>query len=77
MSATPRFELDAAVRRRDGGRLLVGGTPPRLLRLTDAGTAALDSILTPSGRPSTTPPRGGRLPPPRRGGWRRGWGGRG
>ena len=45
MSEAPRFELDAAVRRRDGGRLLVGGTPPRLLRLSEAGAAALDAIL--------------------------------
>ena len=45
MSGAPRFELDAAVRRRDGGRLLVGGTPPRLLRLSAAGGRALDAIL--------------------------------
>ncbi len=41
----PRFELDPAVRRREGGRLLVGGVPPRLLRLSEAGAAALDAIL--------------------------------
>jgi mycofactocin system glycosyltransferase len=40
-----RFELDAAVRRRDAGRLVVGGTPPRLLRLSAAGGRALDAIL--------------------------------
>jgi mycofactocin system glycosyltransferase len=45
MSRAPRFELDAAVRRRHGGRLLVGGTPPRLVRLSEAGAAALDAIL--------------------------------
>jgi hypothetical protein len=45
MSRPPRFELDAAVRRRHGGRLLVGGTPPRLVRLSEAGAAALDAIL--------------------------------
>jgi mycofactocin system glycosyltransferase len=45
MSAATEFKLDAAVRRRDSGRLLVGGTPPRLLRLTEAGVAALDAIL--------------------------------
>jgi mycofactocin system glycosyltransferase len=45
VSAAPRFELDAGVRRRDGGRLLVGGTPPRLLRLSDPGATALDAIL--------------------------------
>jgi mycofactocin glycosyltransferase len=53
MSAAPRFALDAAVRRRDGGRLLVGGVPPRLLRLTATGAASLDAILA-----------GGRLDPP-------------
>jgi mycofactocin system glycosyltransferase len=41
MSGAPRFELDAAVRVRDGGRLLAGGTPPRLVRLSEAGAAAL------------------------------------
>ena len=45
MSVARRFELDAAVRVRDGGRLLVGGTPPRLVRLSEAGAAALDTIL--------------------------------
>ncbi|MBS1843466.1 MAG: mycofactocin biosynthesis glycosyltransferase MftF [Actinobacteria bacterium] len=40
-----RFELDPAVRRRDRGRLLVGGVPPRLIRLSEAGAAALDAIL--------------------------------
>src|SRR6201999_2456549 len=45
VSGAPRFELDAAVRRRDGGRLLVGGTPPRLLRVSAAGGQALDAIL--------------------------------
>ncbi|HEY2054153.1 MAG TPA: mycofactocin biosynthesis glycosyltransferase MftF [Solirubrobacterales bacterium] len=41
----PRFELDPSVRRRDRGRLLVGGTPPRLVRLSEAGAAALDRVL--------------------------------
>lgn len=45
MTAQPRFELDATVLRRDRGRLLVGGTPPRLLRLSEAGGRALDAIL--------------------------------
>jgi mycofactocin system glycosyltransferase len=45
MTGAPCFELDAAVRRRDGGRLLVGGTPPRLLRLSAEGGRALDAIL--------------------------------
>jgi mycofactocin glycosyltransferase len=45
MSAAPHFELDAGVRVRDGGRLLVGGTPTRLVRLSKAGGRALDTIL--------------------------------
>jgi mycofactocin system glycosyltransferase len=45
MSGPPRFELDAGVRLRGGGCLLVGGTPPRLLRLSAAGGRALDAIL--------------------------------
>src|SRR5690242_21652555 len=45
MSAAPRFALDPSVRRRDGGKLLVGGVPPRLLRLTETGAASLDAIL--------------------------------
>jgi mycofactocin glycosyltransferase len=50
MSTTPRLRLDRSVRRRDGGRLLVGGVPPRLLRLSRAGEVALASIL--AGSPS-------------------------
>ena len=45
MSAARRFELDRSAVRRGGGRLLVGGTPPRLVRLTEAGATALDSLL--------------------------------
>jgi mycofactocin system glycosyltransferase len=41
----PAYELDPSVRRRDSGRLLVGGMPPRLLRLSEAGAVALDAIL--------------------------------
>jgi mycofactocin system glycosyltransferase len=40
-----RFELDAAMRRGDEGRLLLGGVPPRLVRLSVAGAAALDRAL--------------------------------
>ena len=59
MSAPPpRFELDAAVRRRDHGQLLVGGTPPRLVRLSEAGAAALAAIL--AGDDDPTPRPGGR-----------------
>lgn len=45
MSGASRFELDAAVRVSAGGRLLVGGTPPRLVRLSEAGATALKSLL--------------------------------
>jgi mycofactocin system glycosyltransferase len=45
MSGAPRFELDAGVRVREGGRLLVGGTPPRMVRLSEAGAAALKVLL--------------------------------
>jgi mycofactocin glycosyltransferase len=53
MKVGARFELDASVRRRDRGRLLIGGTPPRLVRLSEAGAAALDAILTGDGEPHT------------------------
>jgi mycofactocin glycosyltransferase len=49
MSGAARFELDAGVRVRDRGRLLVGGTPPRLVRLSEAGARALDEILAAEG----------------------------
>jgi mycofactocin system glycosyltransferase len=39
------FELDPDARRSDRGRLLVGGSPSRLVRLSDAGAAALDEAL--------------------------------
>ncbi len=41
----PTYELDPAVHRSDGGRLLVGGTPSRLMRLSERGARALDRIL--------------------------------
>lgn len=41
--------LDPGVRRAGAGRLLIGGSPPRLVRLSDAGAAALDRLL--AGRP--------------------------
>lgn len=44
-AGAPRFELDASVRRRADGRLLVGGVPPRMVRLTTAGAAGLDRLL--------------------------------
>jgi len=45
MSRAPRLALDADVRVGDRGRLLVGGMPARLVRLSDAGAAALETIL--------------------------------
>ncbi len=40
-----RLSLDRSVSRVAGGRALVGGTPPRLTSLTDAGRSALDRLL--------------------------------
>ncbi len=37
--------LDPGVRREEGGRLLVASSPGRLVRLTTAGSAALDRVL--------------------------------
>ena len=39
-----RFTLDPGARRTDGGRVLIGGAPLRVLRLTDAGARVLDRI---------------------------------
>ena len=39
-----RIVLDPGVRRIDGGSVLVGGTPLRLLRLTAAGTRLVDQL---------------------------------
>jgi mycofactocin glycosyltransferase len=41
---TVRYSLDASVRRLDGGRVLLGGSPLRLFRLTDAGTRCVDDL---------------------------------
>lgn len=40
-----RWLLDRSVRRGDGGRLLVGGAPARMIRLGGRGSAALDTLL--------------------------------
>ena len=37
------IELDAAARRTDGGRVLIGGAPLRVMRLTEAGARWLDA----------------------------------
>jgi mycofactocin system glycosyltransferase len=39
-----RLALDAGARRTDGGRVLIGGAPLRVLRLTAAGARALDAL---------------------------------
>lgn len=57
MSTDGGLVLDRLVRRSDDGRLLVGGAPARLIRLTAAGSAALDSLL--AGGPAD--PASGRL----------------
>jgi len=38
------FRIDPGVRRLDGGRVLLGGSPLRLLRLTPGGTRLIDDI---------------------------------
>lgn len=40
-----RVELDAAVRRYEGGRVMVGGSPPTLMRLSATGAATLDALV--------------------------------
>jgi len=44
-----RFRIDPGVRRLDGGRVLLGGSPLRLLRLTPGGARLIDDIA--AGRP--------------------------
>ena len=39
-----RVELDPSARRTDDGRVLIGGTPLRVLRLTEAGARLLDRL---------------------------------
>jgi len=39
-----RLVLDGSVRRVDGGRVLIGGSPMRLLRLTEAGSRLVDRL---------------------------------
>lgn len=42
--STVRYAFDRSVRRFDRGRVLLGGSPLRLFRLTDAGSEAAESI---------------------------------
>jgi mycofactocin system glycosyltransferase len=43
-SPRARYRLDAGVRVTDGGRTLIGGSPLRILRLTDVGAALVEDI---------------------------------
>lgn len=54
-----RVALDPGVRRIDGGRALVGGSPVRLLRVTSAGAGVLDRLT--AGGPVPPGPGGSRL----------------
>ncbi|WP_219943832.1 mycofactocin biosynthesis glycosyltransferase MftF [Iamia sp. SCSIO 61187] len=54
-----RVALDPGVRRIDGGRVLVGGAPLRLLRVTSAGAGLLDRLA--SGAPVPSGSGGARL----------------
>ena len=60
------FELDRDARRSDRGRLLVGGSPSRLVRLSDSGASALDELLAsaPLDRPAAAPQAGAGLDRP-------------
>ncbi|MFM7508070.1 MAG: mycofactocin biosynthesis glycosyltransferase MftF [Actinomycetota bacterium] len=42
-----RYRLDHAARRFDGGRVVLGGVPGRLFRLSDAGAAWVDRLVSP------------------------------
>jgi mycofactocin system glycosyltransferase len=59
LSAAPRFRLDPSTRRfgRAGG-VLLGGSPTRMFRLSDAGARLVDRLITDT-------PDTGRLPAPR------------
>ena len=45
LPAEVRLVLDASVRRIDGGRVLIGGSPLRMVRLTDAGSRLVDRLV--------------------------------
>jgi mycofactocin glycosyltransferase len=49
----PRYTLDVTARRSRDGLVIAGGTPARLVRLTPAGSQALDAAL--SGMPGDSP----------------------
>jgi mycofactocin system glycosyltransferase len=50
---TPPLALDRAARMFNGGRTILGGEPPRVLRLTAAGAGAVGQLL--AGAPADTP----------------------
>ncbi|HEU5150387.1 MAG TPA: mycofactocin biosynthesis glycosyltransferase MftF, partial [Iamia sp.] len=54
-----RITLDPALRRIDGGRVLVGGSPLRLVRVTEAGSDLVDRLA--AGDPVPTTGGGARL----------------
>jgi mycofactocin glycosyltransferase len=58
MSSGRTFRLDGSVRRLDGGRVLLGGSPLVLLRLSEAGARFVDRLAAgepvPPGRASAT-----------------------
>ncbi|HEY0410671.1 MAG TPA: hypothetical protein VGE42_10440, partial [Candidatus Dormibacteraeota bacterium] len=47
--------LDQRLRRLEGGRVLIGGSPPRLMRLSDSGARAVDRLAA----GAAVPPGGG------------------
>ncbi len=54
-AAPNRWRIDGSVRRLDGGRVLLGGSPLRLLRLSASGANAFDALTTgTTGAASTT-----------------------
>jgi mycofactocin system glycosyltransferase len=55
----PEHTLDPSVRRSDGGRVLIGGSPLRVLRLSAAGAAVVDLLA--HGRPLPDRPSVARL----------------
>ena len=44
MSRIGRFVLDASVRRSGGARVLIGGSPLKLFRMTEAGADLIDRV---------------------------------
>lgn len=53
---TVRYRADASLSRHEGGRVVLGGSPLTLFRLSDAGARALDAVLAGDGRTATEAP---------------------